>query len=267
MHIYRVWRKRRRKNLQMYILGIETTGPVGSVAITDNNNKILVKKSQQEMNHLKDLMPMAAELCAEIGITPTEIDCIAVSAGPGSFTGIRIGVASARALAQALNIKTIGIGSLEAFRLKVKDESENRTYAAPIFNARRGQVYGALLGSDGDIAAPGPYMLTDIFDAVKTLPAGCKVVFYGDGIDAYESLIDEFALPNPETVIEKAPPETRYQSADMIVECAIAKWKKGELTEVQDLHPEYMRETEAEQKLKSGTLAKERAAKMARFMK
>lgn len=251
----------------MYILGIETTGPIGSVAITDSNNNILVKKSEQEMNHLKDLMPMAAELTQEIGISPSELDCIAVSVGPGSFTGIRIGVASARALAQALKIKTIGIGSLEAFRLRVKDGPDEKSYVAPIFNARRGQVYGALFGSGRDIIAPGPYMLTDIFDAAGNLPEGSNVTFFGDGIDAYENLIDEFAMSKPELVIEKAAPEARYQSADMIVECAIEKWEKGELTEVNDLHPEYMRETEAEQKLKSGTLAKERAAKMARFMK
>lgn len=251
----------------MYILGIETTGPIGSVAITDSNKNIIVRKSEQEMNHLKDLMPMAAELTQEIGISPSELDCIAVSKGPGSFTGIRIGVASARALAQALNLKTIGIGSLDVFRLRVKDDPEGKTYVAPIFNARRGQVYGAVFGSRSDVAIPGPYMLTDIFDAIKVLAAGSKVVFYGDGIDAYENLIDEFAAANPQLEIEKATKGCRYQSAEMVVECAIEKWEKGELTELGDLHPEYMRETEAEQKLKSGTLAKERAAKMARFMK
>lgn len=253
----------------MYILGIETTGPIGSVAITDKNNNILCKKSSQEMNHLKDLMPMASELIREVGISPSDISAVAASLGPGSFTGIRIGVASARGLAQALGVKTIGVGTLDAFRLKLEemDSTEADCYVAPIFNARRGQVYGALMGETKDVLSPGPYMLTDVFDGIKVLPAGCKVVFYGDGIDAYENLIDEFASSNTDYVIEKAPAEHRYQTADMIVRCAIDKWEKGQLTEVNDLHPEYMRETEAEQKLKSGTLAKERAAKMARFIK
>ena len=93
----------------MYILAIETTGPLGSVAIIDENGKIKQAVSGEEMNHLKDLMPMAQRLTSELGITPGDLTAVAASVGPGSFTGIRIGVSTARALSQALGIPAAGV--------------------------------------------------------------------------------------------------------------------------------------------------------------
>ncbi|MFQ7739823.1 MAG: tRNA (adenosine(37)-N6)-threonylcarbamoyltransferase complex dimerization subunit type 1 TsaB, partial [Emergencia timonensis] len=87
----------------MYILAIETTGPLGSVAITDGAGNCSLKISGEEMNHLKDLMPMAQQLMDEWKLAKSDLSAVAASIGPGSFTGIRIGVSTARAVAQALN--------------------------------------------------------------------------------------------------------------------------------------------------------------------
>ena len=83
----------------MYILAIETTGPKGSVAVIDGEGTVTMRVSGEEMNHLKDLMPMAQQILTERGIAKADLSAVAASIGPGSFTGIRIGVASARAIA------------------------------------------------------------------------------------------------------------------------------------------------------------------------
>lgn len=262
----------------MYILAIETTGPKGSVAVIDEQGKVTVKCSAEEMNHLKDLMPMAEEILSERHIQKKELSAVAASCGPGSFTGIRIGVASARAIAQALNIPAIGVPTLDSFKIKCNGTA----LIVPIFNARRGQVYGGIFGEDGkNILKSGPYMLKDCFEALdayleeaqNNLPCGMPetvtIRFFGDGIDAYgaelKAFQDEMSKKYIVSRILLADEKERYQTADMTAVCALEKYRAGQLQDVESLLPDYMRVTEAEQKLKDGSLEKERAAKMARF--
>ena len=262
----------------MYILAIETTGPVGSVAIIDENQKVTMEVSGEEMNHLKDLMPMAQRLIDKLELKKKDMAAVAASVGPGSFTGIRIGVSTARAIAQALDIPAISVPTLDAF----KQKCDGVTIVAPIFNARRGQVYGGVFDEQGeDILKSGPYMLTDVLSAIETCvkdrlddapcgmaPSG-RIVFYGDGIDAYGEQLAEFKekmIKEAGTfVISEANKEDRYQTAKMTARAAFDKFASKDTLQFNQLEPEYMRATEAEQKLKDGSLARERAAKMARF--
>lgn len=262
----------------MYILALETTGPVGSAALIDETGRITEAISKEAMNHLKDLMPMAKTLLDQRGVCQGDLTAAAASVGPGSFTGIRIGVTSARAICQALGIPAISVPTLDSFKLKC----DGGSVVAPIINARRGQVYGAVFSEDGsDILRSGPYMLTDVFDALRGeldqrsaetacgIPVAGKIVFYGDGIDAYgRELADftaELAASYGSWQVELAGEENRYQRASMTAEFALAKYRDGHLLTVEELLPDYMRKTEAEQKLADGTLAKQREAKMARF--
>lgn len=262
----------------MYILAIETTGPVGSVAIIDESGKVNMEVSAEEMNHLKDLMPMAQRLIDQLQLKKTDMSAVAASVGPGSFTGIRIGVSTARAIAQALDIPAIGVPTLDAF----KQKCDGVTIVAPIFNARRGQVYGGVFDEQGeDILKSGPYMLTDVLDAIESCikdrlddapcgmaPSG-RILFYGDGIDAYAEQLTGFkekiAREAGSFVVDEASKESRYQTAEMTARAAFDKLMKKEALHFNQLEPEYMRATEAEQKLKDGSLSRERAAKMARF--
>ena len=99
----------------MIILAIETTGPKASVALINENGDITEKTSDEEVNHLRGLVPMIKELIDEYGCAVSDIRYVAASVGPGSFTGIRIGVATARALAQAWTVQTISVPTLESF--------------------------------------------------------------------------------------------------------------------------------------------------------
>lgn len=275
----------------MYILAIETTGPYGSTALLDEKGKVLgYEVSRGTMSHLKDLIPMIDTMLKKCGVAKDQIDLIAPSVGPGSFTGIRIGVSTARALCQALGIKAVPVPTLEAFCFKETAEAADTaaakngrpTAVCAIINARRGQVYGMIDG----FMEPGPYMLTDVIEVYKSKmePAGWRMLFFGDGIDAYEKNIKE-ALgepgPGPSAPFEFAPEADRYQdavsvgrwAAKRIRECGAATGADADIADALDagqadvastalgcavdfeeLLPDYMRRAEAEQKLESGEL-------------
>ena len=243
----------------MFILAIETTGPYGSVALLDEKGNVLgYEVSHGTMSHLKDLIPMVDTVLKKCGVSKNEIDLLAPSVGPGSFTGIRIGVSTARALCQALGIKAVPVPTLEAFCLK--EAACGKTAVCAIINARRGQVYGMIDG----FMEPGPYMLTDVLHVYKEEmePLGYKILFFGDGIDAYEKDIVE-ALgtsgSEQEPCFEFAPKEDRYQDAVSVGRWAVECIRQtsgldGCTVDFENLLPEYMRRAEAEQKLESGEL-------------
>ena len=277
----------------MFILAIETTGPFGSTALLDAKGNVLgCEVSRETMSHLKDLIPMVDTMLKKCGVSKDQIDLLAPSVGPGSFTGIRIGVSTARALCQALGIKAVPVPTLEAFCFKESADmqtaseaafvaarksgeheaggqsaggqaSGGRTAVCAIINARRGQVYGMIDG----FMEPGPYMLTDVLDVYKSKlePDGGKLLFYGDGIDAYEKDIIE-ALgqsgPGPECCYEFAPEEDRYQDAVSVGKWAVEHIRQaggvcgldGAAVDYVNLLPDYMIRAEAEQKLESGEL-------------
>lgn len=233
----------------MLILGIETTGPRGSCALSDGR-KITSRSTDEIMGQLKNIDPMIADLMAESGRNMRDLDAVAVSVGPGSFTGIRIGVTTGRTIAQALDIPCVPVGSLETFR----ELASEKRKAAVIFNARRGQVYGALYGNDGsDIVEPGPYMLTDIMGAAEGFD---DVVWFGDGTDAYRSELGDAVI---------APEDERLQSAERVCRLGEKLYRQGLTVSYEELLPDYMRKAEAEQKLEDGTLERMRREKLARF--
>ena len=102
----------------MYILAVDTTGPLCSVALLEKNKILAVRSSKEQKNHLKDLMPLIKDLLDSVQIHKSKLNYIAASIGPGSFTGIRIGVATARALAQVLDIPAVAVPTLDAFCCK-----------------------------------------------------------------------------------------------------------------------------------------------------
>ena len=268
----------------MFILAIETTGPYGSVALLDEKGNVLgYQVSRGTMSHLKDLIPMVDTMLKKCGVSKNEINLLAPSVGPGSFTGIRIGVSTARALCQALGIRAVPVPTLEAFCFKETALREaarkscgqaaeadcGRTAVCAIINARRGQVYGMIDG----LMEPGPYMLTDVIEVYKSKmePDGWKLIFFGDGVDAYEKdIIGALGEPGsgPEACYDFVPESDRYQdavsvgrwAANRIRKCCgidgnVAAASSDDCTvDFENLLPDYMRRAEAEQKLESGEL-------------
>ncbi len=241
----------------MYILAIETTGPLCSVALLKDNKILAIRESKEQKNHLRDLMPITGELLRDAAVDKKELNYIAVSKGPGSFTGIRIGVTTARALGQVLNIPVVPVGTLDGFCAKPQSTSgaSGGRVTCGIINARRGQVYGIVKG----FKPGGPYMLTDILEILRdeVLPKGLKAEFFGDGIDAYKETILK-DLRDLGYELDKdfffADEDYRYQDAGSVGLLAFEKIGKGEVLPAAEVFPDYMRKAEAQQKLEAGEL-------------
>lgn len=237
----------------MYILAIETTGPYASAAIVSETGKVYgAEYSHNSLSHMKEIIPMTERLLKKSEISKEQLSLVAVSAGPGSFTGIRIGVSTARGLCQALQIKGVAVPSLEAF-IRKKNQDDERT-ACAVINARRGQVYGII----ENYLEAGPYMMTEVLDVIEenVIPDGKKVLFYGDGIDAYQNIIEERLGPVGEKY-DLSAEDNRYQDA-----VSVGLWAAQKIREFgpdyaagyDDILPDYMRKAEAEQKLAAGEL-------------
>lgn len=237
----------------MYILALETTGAHASVAIIDEQGNVMEKRGQGVLNHLQYLMPMVKELLSENKLQLSDMTAIAASKGPGSFTGIRIGVSSARALAQILNIPTIGVPTLKAFAYNMP---RHGGLICPLFDARRSQVYaGAYRWQDGEIreAVKGaPYSIDEFLEKVQAADQSLSIaqtsspdssqtpLFFGDGTRVYK---DRFKQE------ELAPEEARLQSAASVARLARDMMQAGQTVGYEELKPDYMRKAEAERKL------------------
>ena len=259
----------------MNILAIETTGAFASVAFAKSETPGMLAQIISKVNgcdrfsHLQNLTPQIQQVLEDAGktdefdegLTVKDLDYIAVSVGPGSFTGIRIGVATARALAQSLDIPCVGVSSLEALAMRIQpgecnvavegiqtgwDVTED-TLICPILDARRSQVYGGgYFIKDRfpveEIKA-GPYTLDEFLEAAKDYD---KVCFLGDGVDKYGGEIVAGRKGRTGFAREKI----RYQDAGQIARLGCRMYEEGKAVSFAKLQPEYMRMAEAERKLR-----------------
>lgn len=234
----------------MYILAIETTGTKCSVAITDENGKITEFENYERFAHLQSLIPMISELLESTQLKIEDITAIAVSQGPGSFTGIRIGVTTARALAQALNIPAVEVPTLRSF---VYHSADRDGAVCPVFDARRNQVYGAAYiydenGEAIEIVKGGAYTLDEymslLIDSSRQFERK-KLFFCGDGANAYREAIEKAATSaGLEVEIEDV-----IQQASFIARLGLELYKKGQAVPYGLIEPDYMRESEAQRNL------------------
>lgn len=278
----------------MKILAVDTTGATASVAVQDTdkgkNSRIFCETSGEEMNHLQALFPMTEKVLSDAGISKNELEMIAVSIGPGSFTGIRIGMAAARTMAQALGLPMAAVPTLESFvyagrtpddetlmhseeHAHAKIVSNTAIVVCPMLDARREQVYAAAYivedaeeGADSgysEIVKAGAYnvdeFLTLAVEAAKRENA-LFIRLYGDGSDSYVSSA-AVASAVGGVDIELAPRDLRYQSAENVLKMARAMAENDMLCSYNEVKPDYMRKSEAERKLEAGQLGKKTGKK------
>lgn len=230
----------------MFILAIETTGAFASVAATDGTRITAHVEGNDRYAHLQNLMPQVEQVLEESGSKIGGVTGIAVSVGPGSFTGIRIGVSSARALSQILKIPCFPISSLEALALRGVDAAKG-ALICPMLDARRSQVYAGAYRIEGGMpveAVPaGPYTLGEFMDRIGEYD---DVFLMGDACDIYAEKISALRT-GPYRVAGEA---IRYQHADAVARLGAAAAEAGAGVAYEDLKPEYMRIPEAERKLR-----------------
>ncbi len=242
----------------MILLAIETTGPSASVALINENREVWEKSSDRTLSHLQNLIPMVDDLLEKCGLTIDDVTHIAVSEGPGSFTGIRIGMATAKALAQALDLPAVSVPTLASFAWNDRDL---KGLICPIFDARRDQVYaGAYYWQEGrccQAVRDDAWSLKDFLGAVEEFDPShqSEVRFFGDGIRVFEETLEEWAVStkrislNDDTSRILAEPEKRLQRAASVARAALEIVEAGGAKDFNLLRPVYLRKAEAERKL------------------
>lgn len=177
----------------MKILAVDTSGPVCGVCVMRDGTVCCEHTVQNKLTHSATLMPMIRDALESAGIKLAEIDRIAVVAGPGSFTGVRIGVSTVRGLAAASGVPCVPVNALEALAAGC---GYFDGIICPIQDARAGQVYGAAFrrGARGELTrllTDEPIMLEDFLEKLKALPdnSSGRFLFTGDGLPVHRERI------------------------------------------------------------------------------
>ena len=225
----------------MKILAIDSSGLVASVAIVEEDRVLGVFSVNNKLTHSQTLLPMIDELMKITGIEPTELDAAAVAKGPGSFTGLRIGSATAKGIGLALNLPVVEISTLEAMSFALYGTDR---VICPMMDARRGQVYTALYRFEGEtlvnVSPADACPVEDIIGKINEL--GLPVIYTGDGFPVYAEKIRSLT----KTDFTEALPFQNRQNAAALGTLAVRYLKEGK-TVTADAHvPDYMRLSQAE---------------------
>lgn len=174
------------------ILNIETSGKICSVAITANGGVEYHIESDSEMNHAACLAPYIEKCLKELERKEQKLDAVAVSIGPGSYTGLRIGLSLAKGLCFAKEVPLIGINTLKILAVKGMFKSldwEGDELLVPMIDARRMEVYTAVYDFGlKTIETPGPLILDE--NSYSELLRNNKIIFIGDGVEKARTVID-----------------------------------------------------------------------------
>jgi len=224
----------------LLILAFETTAKAGSVALLEDGKLLAESYQNTGLTHSQTLMVMAEDMLKAAGKTMAEISAVAVAEGPGSFTGVRIGVAAAKGLAWGGEIPCYGVSTLEAMALSL---GAYQGWVCPVMDARRSQVYNALFyvnrGKLERRCDDRAIALSELAEELKT--AEEPIFLVGDGSNlTYNTLKD--SIPN--LVL---PPEHRmHQRASGVALAAAEKIAAGEPGDGAALTPNYLRLSQAE---------------------
>ncbi len=224
----------------MLILAFETSAKAASVALTENGKLLGESYQNTGMTHSQTLMVMAEDLLKAAGKSVKDLSAVAVAEGPGSFTGVRIGVAAAKGLAWGAELPCFGISTLEAMAVSL---GAWQGYICPVMDARRSQVYNALFyvnhGEIQRLREDRAIALSDLAEELKALEE--PIFLVGDGSNLCYHTLKEVV---PNLVL---PPEHRmHQRAVGAALLAEGKLAAGETGDGAALAPNYLRLSQAE---------------------
>ena len=224
----------------MLILAFETTAKAGSVALLEGGKLLAESYQNTGLTHSQTLMVMAEDMLKASGKTMADVSAVAVAEGPGSFTGVRIGVAAAKGLAWGGQIPCYGVSTLEAM---AESLGAYQGYVCPVMDARRSQVYNALFyvncGTCTRIREDRAISLQDLREELQKLDQ--PIFLVGDGSNlCYNSLLKDV----PNLVL---PPEHRlHQRAVGVAILAQRMLEQGATADGASLTPNYLRLSQAE---------------------
>lgn len=222
----------------MKVLGIDTSAVVCSVALISDRDTLAFKTVSEGLTHSETLLPLIREILNECNTSVSGLDAIAISNGPGSFTGLRIGISAVKGLAVSDRIPCIGVSTLEALAMNAIEYEA--TLICPVMDARRGEFYNGLFQVKDhclirlceDRAVHGEKIAEELSNYEK-------VLILGDGAEKFVSQYPEFA----ECI---APFELRYQSGNSVARLGVNLLESGASVSCKELSPKYLRLPQAE---------------------
>jgi tRNA threonylcarbamoyladenosine biosynthesis protein TsaB len=216
----------------MKVLGIETSTPAGSIALIDDEEIIFEYTYQGKLEHSAWLMPAIDRLLKDANLSCHDIDGIAVSSGPGSFTGLRIGISTIKGLAHGLEIPVVGVSTLDSLAYNLLYTEK---IICPILDAKKKEVYAALY--KGKI----PQRITDylVLSPQKLIEMISKpTIFLGNGLKLYFKLIKEL-LKDKEVYF--APLSLWLPRASNLALLGLRELKAGKQKDIYSFTPLYLR--------------------------
>lgn len=229
----------------MRILAIESSEVVASVAIATDDVLNAEYTINNKTTHSQTLLPMIDEVTKQLELDKETIDAVAISGGPGSYTGLRIGSATAKGIGLALDIPIINVPTMDALAYNMFSSSY---IVCPIMDARRNQVYTGVYQFDGtEMKTIIPQCVKMIDEIIYELDKiGMPVMFLGNGVQVQREKIDETLA------VEHyyAPVSMNRAKASSLAALAFKYYKEGKVESASEHKPDYLRLSQAERELK-----------------
>ena len=232
----------------MKMLAIDTSSKRCSVCILENNNVLINLYNDDEKTHSVKLMPMIDKAFYRTGLTLNDISALSCCVGPGSFTGVRIGIATIKAFADVKNIPVIGVSSLETLAYNIKDLAlESNTLICSLIDAKNNNVYCGLYSFTSSkcntiaIFAENINITIEKIKEIMHINNFSNIVFVGDATEIHSSLLSsEF------NNIKFASDNQNYQSGVSLANAGLSKFLEGNYGDSSSLTPIYLKKSQAE---------------------
>nr|WP_122011905.1 tRNA (adenosine(37)-N6)-threonylcarbamoyltransferase complex dimerization subunit type 1 TsaB [Maliibacterium massiliense] len=223
----------------MKLICMDTSAQVASLAAMEDGALVAERWQLYRKNHSKILLPMLEDMLGMLGWAPRDVDVWSAITGPGSFTGVRIGVTTARALAHAWDKPVVGISALEALCM---DAPQAPGWVAPLMDARRNQVYAAAYAFEGDALCPCIAPAACALEEMLAKLADRDATFVGDGACLHREAIAQAMGARAHFL----PAHLGVQRASAAAVLAYARASAGETAHYNTLLPLYLRAPQAE---------------------
>jgi tRNA threonylcarbamoyladenosine biosynthesis protein TsaB len=218
-----------------YILCIETSSDLCSVAIAENNTIVASKTVKDKNSHSSGLALYINEILEESQLKISQLDAVAVSKGPGSFTGLRIGVSLAKGIAFSLDLPLIAVNTMKSLTEQVIQVIDNKLLYCPVIDAKNGELYCAMYDKDFNTIYDVKVVLPE--EVIMNGPATKnRVIFFGDGIEKIKDRIRQTGG----IIVENIKPEAKF-----MIRIASEKFNQKDFEDLQYFEPFYLKDFKA----------------------
>lgn len=225
----------------MRVLGIDTATKTGAVGLLDGEEVVFAEQTIIRPGGSEKLPALLAEALRITGWRPEDLELIAVGVGPGSYTGVRVGLAIAKGLAFGLNLPLVGVSTLQALATNIRPTDQ---LICPLVKSRKGEVYAGLYQREEDnlveLASPAIWGLEEL--AFKLKVRGERIIFLGEELDEYQTYLADFFKAQALFGLEK---ENLVDGTE-IARLGLVEWEKNKENQLYTALPLYLRRTEAE---------------------